>query len=57
VIPHTDNDGDPLAAGMLYYNTTSSIMRIYSNSAWENVAVSTTGLASNGFAIAMAIAL
>jgi hypothetical protein len=55
--PTTDNDGDPLAAGMLYYNTTSSIMRIYSGSAWENVAVSTTGLASNGFAIAMAIAL
>jgi hypothetical protein len=55
--PTTDNDGDPLAAGMLYYNTTSNIMRIYSGSAWENVAVSTTGLASNGFAIAMAIAL
>jgi hypothetical protein len=44
--PTTDNDGDPLAAGMLYYNTTSSIMRIYSGSAWENVAVSTTGLAT-----------
>jgi hypothetical protein len=42
---------------MLYYNTTSNIMRIYSGSAWENVAVSATGLASNGFAIAMAIAL
>jgi hypothetical protein len=55
--PTTDNDGDPLAAGMLYYNTTSNIMRIYSGSAWENVAVSATGLASNGFAIAMAIAL
>ena len=55
--PTTDNDGDPLAAGMLYYNTTSSIMRIYSGSAWENVAVSTVGFASNGFAIAMAIAL
>jgi hypothetical protein len=55
--PTTDNDGDPLAAGMLYYNTVSNIMRIYSGSAWENVAVSTTGLATNGFAIAMAIAL
>jgi hypothetical protein len=41
--PTTDNDGDPLAAGMLYYNTVSNvaIMRIYSGSAWENVAVST----------------
>jgi hypothetical protein len=41
--PTTDNDGDPLAAGMLYYNTVSTIMRIYSGSAWENVAVSTAG--------------
>jgi hypothetical protein len=44
--PTTDNDGDPLAAGMLYYNTTSNIMRIYSGSAWENVAVSTAGFAT-----------
>jgi hypothetical protein len=28
---------------MLYYNTVSNIMRIYSGSAWENVAVSTAG--------------
>jgi hypothetical protein len=41
--PTLDNDGDPLAAGMLYYNTVSNIMRIYSGSAWENVAVSTVG--------------
>jgi hypothetical protein len=41
--PTTDNDGDPLAAGMLYYNSVSTIMRIYSGSAWENVAVSTAG--------------
>jgi hypothetical protein len=41
--PTTDNDGDPLAAGMLYYNTVSNLMRIYSGSAWENVAVSTAG--------------
>jgi hypothetical protein len=44
--PTTDNDGDPLAAGMLYYNTVSTIMRIYSGSAWENVAVSTAGFAT-----------
>jgi hypothetical protein len=44
--PTTDNDGDPLAAGMLYYNTVSTIMRIYSGSAWENVAVSTSGFAT-----------
>ena len=44
--PTTDNDGDALAAGMLYYNTSSNIMRVYSGSAWENVAVSTTGFAT-----------
>jgi len=44
--PTTDNDGDALAAGMLYYNTVSNIMRIYSGSAWENVAVSTSGFAT-----------
>jgi hypothetical protein len=55
--PTTDNDGDPLAAGMLYYNTVSNLMRIYSGSAWENVAVSTTGFATKGFAVAMSIAL
>jgi hypothetical protein len=31
---------------MLYYNTVSNIMRIYSGSAWENVAVSTAGFAT-----------
>ena len=31
---------------MLYYNTASNIMRIYSGSAWENVAVSTSGFAT-----------
>jgi hypothetical protein len=55
--PATDNDGDALAAGMLYYNTVSNLMRIYSGSAWENVAVSTTGFATKGFAVAMSIAL
>jgi hypothetical protein len=45
--PTTDNDGDPLAAGMLYYNTVSNIMRIYSGSAWENVAVSASGFATD----------
>jgi len=44
--PTTDNDGDALAAGMLYFNTISNIMRIYSGSAWENVAVSTSGFAT-----------
>lgn len=32
--PSTDNDGDPLAAGMLYFNTQSNLMFVYSGSAW-----------------------
>jgi hypothetical protein len=44
--PTTDNDGDALAAGMLYYNTSSNIMRVYSGSSWENVAVSTSGFST-----------
>jgi hypothetical protein len=55
--PSVDNDGDALTTGDLYYNTSSNIMRVWNGSTWEDVAQSTTGLASNGFAIAMAIAL
>ena len=40
--PSTDNDGDPLAAGMLYFNTTTDLLRVYSGSAWQNAAVDTT---------------
>jgi hypothetical protein len=32
--PTVDNDGNPLAAGALYFNTTSQDMRIYTGSAW-----------------------
>jgi hypothetical protein len=38
--PSTDNDGDPLAAGMLYYNTTVPEMRLYTGSAWVAAYVS-----------------
>ena len=55
--PSVDNDGDPLNAGDLYFNTTTNTMRVYSGTAWQDAAVSTAGFASNGFAIAMAIAL
>jgi hypothetical protein len=46
-----------LTAGDLYFNTTSNVLRVYTGSAWQDAAVDTTGFASNGFAIAMAIAL
>ena len=32
--PTVDNDGDPLVTGALYYNTTSSEMKIYDGSVW-----------------------
>lgn len=32
--PTVDNDGDPLNAGDLYYNTTSSVMKVYTGTAW-----------------------
>ena len=44
--PSTDNDGDALAAGMLYFNTTSDLLRVYTGSAWQNAAVDTTGFAT-----------
>ena len=55
--PTVDNDGDALTAGDLYFNTTTNVLRVYTGSAWQDAAVDTTGFASNGFAIAMAIAL
>jgi hypothetical protein len=44
--PTLDNDGDPLTAGDLYYNTTSSTLQVYSGSAWQAAAVSTAGFAT-----------
>ena len=32
--PTVDNDGDPLNAGDLYYNTTSSVMKVYTGTVW-----------------------
>ena len=42
--PSTDNDGDALAAGMLYFNSTNNILRVYSGSAWQDAALSSTGV-------------
>ena len=41
--PTTDNDGDPLAAGMLYYNTTSDVLRVYSGTAWQDAGSAVNG--------------
>lgn len=43
--------------GDMYYSTASGNVRVWSGSQWEDVAVSTAGFATAGFAIAMSIAL
>lgn len=55
--PTVDNDGDALTAGDLYFNTASNVLRVYNGSAWNDAVQDTTNFATNGFSIAMAIAL
>jgi hypothetical protein len=40
--PTVDNDGDPLNAGDLYFNTTSDNIKVYDGSSWANVASGST---------------
>jgi len=40
--PSTDNDGDALAEGMLYFNSSSDSLRVYNGSAFQDAAVDTT---------------
>ena len=51
-----DNQGS-VNVGDLYFNSTNNVMRVRSFSGWNDVAADTTNFATNGFAIAMAIAL
>jgi hypothetical protein len=44
--PTTDNDGDALVAGSLYFNSSSSAMQVYTGSGWTAAYVSGTGFAS-----------
>ncbi len=56
--PTVDNDGDALIDGALYFNTTTNVIKYWNGSTWNAVeATDTSGFATNGFAIAMAIAL
>lgn len=55
--PTVDNDGDALTAGDIYFSTTSNKLRVYDGSNWNDAVTDLTGVATNGFAIAMAIAL
>lgn len=40
--PSVDNDGDALATGALYFNTTDDNMRVWNGSAWQAVGPTTT---------------
>jgi hypothetical protein len=55
--PSVDNDGDALTTGDLYFNTGSNNLRVYNGSIWEDAAISTSGFATTGLSIAMAVAL
>ncbi|MEE4110554.1 MAG: hypothetical protein V2I24_14480 [Halieaceae bacterium] len=43
--PATDNDGDPLLTGALYFNTAASEMRIWSGSSWTAAYLPVSGYA------------
>jgi len=55
--PTVDNDGDALTVGDLYFNTGDNVLKVYDGSAWNAAAISTAGVATAGFSIAMSIAL
>jgi hypothetical protein len=40
--PSTDNDGDALVTGALYFNTSSNTMKNYTGSAWESLKPTST---------------
>ena len=42
--PTTDNDGDALLTGAIYFNTTSNAMKVYNGSAWTDVAPVATSI-------------
>ena len=42
--PTLDNDGDALITGALYFNTSSGDMKVYTGSAWQNVAPVATSI-------------
>jgi len=57
VEPSTDNDGDALTEGDMYFNSSDGKLKIYSGGQWKDAAVDTSAFAQAGFSIAMAVAL
>ena len=54
----SDPSGGTVSAGDLYFNTSTTKLKYYNGSAWQNIeATDTSSFAQKGFAIAMAIAL
>ena len=45
--PTLDNDGDALVTGAIYFNTTSNVMKVYTGSAWQNVAPTATSITAS----------
>jgi hypothetical protein len=54
--PTVDNDGNPLVAGQLYWNTTANDLKFYNGSVWENPEQTTTQAALNASTSATAAA-
>ena len=44
--PSTDNDGDALVTGALFFDTTAGAMKVYTGSAWQTVTVSASNQAN-----------
>ena len=53
----SDPTGGTVSEGDLFYNTSENALKIYVSGAWAVAAVDTSNFASNGFSIAMSIAL
>ena len=44
--PSVDNDGDALATGALYFNTTANTLRVYNGSSWQDAGSAVNGTSS-----------
>lgn len=42
--PTTDNDGNPLQTGALYFNTTTTLLRVYNGTSWQDSAAIVTSV-------------
>ena len=49
--PSTDNDGDALNAGDLYFNTTDNVLKVYNGSSFQTIQSFTTGISSGNLAV------